>query len=282
MSASSRSHQVATGNPPRPFESCAPETGPTTRFDTSRVLPAAGERRDGSQLAGREASVVIRTTALLALETTGGAGASRRSRALSESKRAIALSSPTLRRAWPRDGPEAAMCVQGVDVQCVLQFTLIHAASCALHRRASRVIHCPKLFFVFLLSREWNTQKNKIGKRNRWEKVRGPARLPACPAGRACGSKVPPILPDRSAFPPSPSRRRAAGRRGGGELNRHPARRRATKDRPTYTRGGARSPPPHPRLRACGRQRGGPESALTSYPGRTPERKGGAAGHEWL
>ena len=56
---------------------------------------------------------------------------------------------PTLRRAWPRDGPEAAMCVQDVDVQCVLQFTLILAASCALHRRASRVIHCPKLFFRF-------------------------------------------------------------------------------------------------------------------------------------
>ena len=36
---------------------------------------------------------------------------------------------------------EAAMCVQDVDVQCVLQFTLVHAASCALHRHASRVIH---------------------------------------------------------------------------------------------------------------------------------------------
>ena len=54
--------------------------------------------------------------------------------------------SPTLRRAWPRDGPEAAICVQGVDVQCVLQFTLIHAAGCALHRRTSRVIHRSKLF----------------------------------------------------------------------------------------------------------------------------------------
>ena len=41
------------------------------------------------------------------------------------------------------------MCVQDVDVQCVLQFTLIHAAGCALHRRASRVIHCPKLFKAF-------------------------------------------------------------------------------------------------------------------------------------
>lgn len=47
----------------------------------------------------------------------------------------------------PSDGrglgmePEAAICVQDVDVQCVLQFTLIHAAGCALHRRTSRVIH---------------------------------------------------------------------------------------------------------------------------------------------
>ena len=37
--------------------------------------------------------------------------------------------------------PEAAICVQDVDVQCVLQFTLIDAACCALHRRTSRVIH---------------------------------------------------------------------------------------------------------------------------------------------
>ena len=41
------------------------------------------------------------------------------------------------------------MCVQDVDVQCVLQFTLSNAASCALHRRASRVIHRPKLFLWF-------------------------------------------------------------------------------------------------------------------------------------
>ena len=46
------------------------------------------------------------------------------------------------------------MCVQGIDAQCVLQFTLIHAAGCALHRLASRVIHRPEWsfwFFVFLL-----------------------------------------------------------------------------------------------------------------------------------
>ena len=37
--------------------------------------------------------------------------------------------------------PEAAICVQDFDVQCVLQFTLINAAGCALHRHTSRVIH---------------------------------------------------------------------------------------------------------------------------------------------
>ena len=36
---------------------------------------------------------------------------------------------------------EAAICVQNVDVQCVLQFTLIHAAGCVLHRHTSQVIH---------------------------------------------------------------------------------------------------------------------------------------------
>jgi hypothetical protein len=41
----------------------------------------------------------------------------------------------------------AAICVQNVDVQCVLQFTLIHAAGCVLHRRTSRVIHRLKLYF---------------------------------------------------------------------------------------------------------------------------------------
>ena len=53
---------------------------------------------------------------------------------------------PTLRRAWPKDGPLAAICVQNVDVQCVLQFTLIHAAGCVLHRRTSQVIHRLKLY----------------------------------------------------------------------------------------------------------------------------------------
>ena len=43
------------------------------------------------------------------------------------------------------------MCVQDVDVQCVLQFTIGNAAGCALHRLASRVIHRSGVSFqVFL------------------------------------------------------------------------------------------------------------------------------------
>ena len=49
--------------------------------------------------------------------------------------------SPTLRQTRRRDLPDAAICVQKVDVQCVLQFTLLLALSCVLHRLASRVIH---------------------------------------------------------------------------------------------------------------------------------------------
>ena len=47
----------------------------------------------------------------------------------------------TLRQTRSRDWPETAIRVQKVDVQCVLQFTLLLALSCVLHRLASRVIH---------------------------------------------------------------------------------------------------------------------------------------------
>lgn len=39
------------------------------------------------------------------------------------------------------------MCVRNVDDQGVLQFTLIHAVGCVLHRRGSRAIHRLQLFF---------------------------------------------------------------------------------------------------------------------------------------
>ena len=46
----------------------------------------------------------------------------------------------------------AAMCVRSVDDQGVLQFTLILAAGCVLHRRTSRVIHRQELFLGLLIS----------------------------------------------------------------------------------------------------------------------------------
>ena len=45
--------------------------------------------------------------------------------------------------------PGATMCVQDADDRCVLQFTLHNAAGCALHRRASRVIHRSELCFAW-------------------------------------------------------------------------------------------------------------------------------------
>ena len=54
----------------------------------------------------------------------------------------------TLRRTRPGPrGARAAMCVRNADDHCVLQFTLILAAGCVLHRRTSRVIHRRELFF---------------------------------------------------------------------------------------------------------------------------------------
>lgn len=45
-------------------------------------------------------------------------------------------------------GPAAAICVQDLDVQCVLQFTLINAAGCALHRCTNPVIRRQECFSV--------------------------------------------------------------------------------------------------------------------------------------
>ena len=61
-------------------------------------------------------------------------------------------------------GTRAAMCVQDVDVQRVLQFTLIHAANCALHRHTSRVIHRIESFF---LSTESWTRRARATRRAR-------------------------------------------------------------------------------------------------------------------
>ena len=53
----------------------------------------------------------------------------------------------------PREDAGAAMCVRSVDDQCVLQFTLVHAAGCVLHRRTSRVIHRRELFSCYFYFR---------------------------------------------------------------------------------------------------------------------------------
>ena len=53
----------------------------------------------------------------------------------------------TLRQALVSDEHWPAICVQNIDVQCVLQFTLIHTVCCVLHRLVSRVIHRQEFIF---------------------------------------------------------------------------------------------------------------------------------------
>ena len=72
----------------------------------------------------------------------------QRARRRQDGRAGDSSSTQTLRQAWPRVRAEAAMCVRDVDVQCVLQFTLVNAAGCALHRRTSRAIHRLELFAI--------------------------------------------------------------------------------------------------------------------------------------
>ena len=111
---------------------------------TGGAAGAARPRRGASRVhpgrasAGRAAPAARRPP-------LGAAGAPRRRRSrpgpAAESGPPVRPRDPTLRQAWPRERPGAAVCVQGVDDQCVLQFTLVNAAGCALHRCTSRVIH---------------------------------------------------------------------------------------------------------------------------------------------
>ena len=126
-------------------------TGPISRMNASRVLPANGPKEAARQqrcLRGHGHNVHLRPRDAKGTERPPSPLRESPEREYQEQVLRL-ICSPTLRRAWPRDGPEAAICVQGVDVQCVLQFTLIHAAGCALHRRTSRVIHRSKLFSRF-------------------------------------------------------------------------------------------------------------------------------------
>ena len=63
--------------------------------------------------------------------------------------------------------PEAAICVQDIDVQCVLQFTLLHAAGCALHRHTSRVIHRLEFCHVYLSKTHTRDDDDVDGRRRR-------------------------------------------------------------------------------------------------------------------
>ena len=55
----------------------------------------------------------------------------------------------------------AAMCVRSVDDQGVLQFTLILAAGCVLHRRTSRVIHRQELFLGSFSLVDFNSRRRR-------------------------------------------------------------------------------------------------------------------------
>jgi len=76
------------------------------------------------------------------------------------------ISYPTLRQTRLRDEPVAAMCVRKSSARRVLQFTPFNAASCVLHRPASRVIHRLQLFcFWFLLIAQRGVQVRDL---KRW------------------------------------------------------------------------------------------------------------------
>lgn len=65
------------------------------------------------------------------------------------------------------------MCVRNVDDQGVLQFTLIHAVGCVLHRRGSRAIHRLQLFLfqsLACLEGERKDASIPLSRRAEWEK----------------------------------------------------------------------------------------------------------------
>ncbi|KAH3829365.1 hypothetical protein DPMN_131361 [Dreissena polymorpha] len=130
-------------------------------------LSAAGDKRpiEPCRHAASRVHASAETATRCGLETDGPAAKASATRQTPASW----CPSPRLRRdcedtdragvrlADPRTGEapadsRAAMCVQDVDVQCVLQFTLIHAAGCALHRRTSRVIQPQRVVFVCTLT----------------------------------------------------------------------------------------------------------------------------------
>lgn len=134
---------------------------PRRSMDTSSP-PEARKRLAASETQPRS----TRCPFFLAVKSRGGRSASWFSRGATDAnarreggregpsfRSRVLLSRPSDRRGHGSD-PVAAICVQDVDVQCVLQFTLINAPSCALHRRTSRVIHRMELSATVSLSQE--------------------------------------------------------------------------------------------------------------------------------
>ena len=63
--------------------------------------------------------------------------------------------------------PEAAICGQVIAAQYILQFAIVIALCCALHRFASRVIHRSEWFSIFIV---W--PENKFENLNIWDKTK--------------------------------------------------------------------------------------------------------------
>ena len=115
------------------------------------------------------------------------------------------------------------MCVRNVDDQGVLQFTLIHAVGCVLHRRGSRAIHRLQLFLSFQLvsragerreastdpSLEWSGKEEKRKKKKREESRRSRASTKGAGLVRASRpGSLPPTDTDSNVLdPPLPPAR---------------------------------------------------------------------------
>ena len=130
------------------------------------------------------------------------------------------------------------MCVQDADDRCVLQFTLHNAAGCALHRRASRVIHRSELCIA------WSGPRcvfasTRSARQAEPRRTRALARslLQSCLHEPTCGWGGPRSLDARPSALGSLSDNRPPCD-GGVRLYRRPAR------RPTHPRRSVNGPPP--------------------------------------
>ena len=152
------------------------------------------------------------------------------------------------------------MCVQDIDVQCVLQFTLIHAAGCALHRHTSRVIHRLELCSRLLLGSSARTRRRAR------TTILGRASLSSLPSRLSVARKI-----RRSLGRPSETRRFfEPGRRRETAVSSTRRRRRRRRDRyPCSVERRTRASATIERLRSGGRDR-------------RRTRRRGALGHEGL